>query len=649
MNTTRKALYRMKPIKKLLAEQLLLVGLGLTLSVWLIDIILGWQEAEEMLAWLLTLVGGVLVLLLRRWHLAALDKPGKVPLVCALRLQKTLALQNAIFQSVNFSSIATDTEGVIQIFNVGAERMLGYSADEVVDKLSLTAISDPLDIQERAARLSRETQTLIATDFEALVYKAARASEDMYELTYLRKDGSRLQVVVLVTALRDSNQKIIGYMVISNDTTERKLADLEHAALEQRWRDQQFYTRSLIESNTDALIATNPRGVISDVNRQMEALTGCTRQELIGAPFRNFFTDPERADSAISRVLQEGKVTDFELTARAKDGRETLVSYNATIFHDRDRKLQGVFAAARDITERKRFELTLEQNNIELKTAKAQAEKANLAKSEFLSHMSHELRTPLNAILGFAQLIAAGRPPPSPQQKIAVDQILQAGWYLLDLINEILDLATIEAGKLKMSQEQMSLTAVLQECQAMIELQAQKRGIQMHFPEFGQLFYVHADCVRVKQMLINLLSNAIKYNVDGGSVWVQCQMQGENQVRVSVTDSGSGMTPTQVAHLFQPFNRLGQESSNEQGTGIGLVVTKQLVEMMGGTIGVTSEVGVGSVFWIALPASHTMPPQAPPPAPPLSSPISVPITLGNAEISAANLPAKHSPGVPIEA
>jgi signal transduction histidine kinase/CheY-like chemotaxis protein len=279
------------------------------------------------------------------------------------------------------------------------------------------------------------------------------------------------------------------------------------------------------------------------------------------------------------------------------------VSYNATTFHDRDRKLQGVFAAARDVTERKQFEHALQENNVELAGAKAAAEKANLAKSEFLSSMSHELRTPLNAVLGFAQLMASDTPPPSTAQKMSIDQILQAGWYLLRLINEILDLAMIESGKVTMSQEAMSLTDVLQDCQAMIEPQAQQRGIQMAFPRFDDLLYVHADRTRVKQVMINLLSNAIKYNREGGTVIVECAKSGENRVRVSVTDTGAGLAPEQLGQLFQPFNRLGKESSTEEGTGIGLVVTKQLVELMGGVIGVASRVGVGSMFWFELTAS----------------------------------------------
>src|SRR5580693_7502580 len=441
-------------------------------------------------------------------------------------LLKTGALQNAILNSANFSSIATDEKGVIQLFNVGAERMLGYEAGEVVARITPADISDPQEVIARAKALSLELATQITPGFEALVFKASRGIEDIYELTYIRKDGSRFPAVVSVTALRDDLGAIIGYLLIGTDNTARKQVEAEQKLLDQRLRDQQFYTRSLIESNIDALITTDPAGIITDVNKQMEALTGCTRDELIGAPFKNYFTDPDRAEAGIRRVLSGNKVTDYELTARTRDGRETVVSYNATTFHDRDRKLQGVFAAARDVTERKRFEHTLQKNNVELERAMAAAEKANLAKSDFLSSMSHELRSPLNAILGFAQLINSDSPPPTSAQAASIDQILHAGWYLLDLINEILDLAQIESGKLALSREPTSLAEVMVECQAMIEPQAQKRGITMTFPQSGIPYFVDADRTRLKQVLINLLSNAIKYNQANGAVVVDCTLIG---------------------------------------------------------------------------------------------------------------------------
>ncbi len=514
-------------------------------------------------------------------------------------LLKAGALQNAIFNSANFSSIATDAKGVIQIFNVGAGRMLGYTAADVVDKITPADISDPQEVIERAQTLSLELDTHILPGFEALVFKASRGIEDIYELTYIRKDGSRLPAVVSVTALRDAQAIIIGYLLIGTDNTARQQVEDERKKLDQRLRDQHFYTRSLIESHIDALMTTDPTGVISDVNKQMEALTGCTRDELIGAPFKRFFTDPQRAEAGIKRVLRENKVANYELTARARDGKETVVSYNATTFYDRDRKLQGVFAAARDVTERKLLDQALQENNIELEMAKSVAEKANLAKSDFLSSMSHELRTPLNAILGFAQLIDSGDPAPTVAQKRSTDQILQAGWYLLDLINEILDLALIESGKLLLTPESVSLAEVMAECETMVEPQAKKRGISVRFPAIDVPCCVQADRTRVKQVMINLLSNAIKYNRPDGTVVVSLAANTPGLLRIAVTDTGEGLSPEQIAQLFQPFNRLGQ-AATEEGTGIGLVVCKRLVELMGGTIGVESTVGEGSSFWIEL-------------------------------------------------
>ncbi len=530
-------------------------------------------------------------------------------------LLKAGALQNAIFNSANFSSIATDAHGVIQIFNVGAERMLGYTAAEVMNKITPADISDPQEVITRAKALSAELGTEITPGFEALVFKASRGIEDIYELTYIRKDGSRFPAVVSVTALRDPQNAVIGYLLIGTDNTARKQVEAEQKLLDQRLRDQQFYTRSLIESNIDALMTTDPSGIISDVNKQMEALTGCTRDELIGAPFKNYFTDPERAEAGIKLVLSEKKVTDYTLTARARDGTETVVSYNATTFYDRDRKLQGVFAAARDITERERLYQMLQEKNLELESATTAAEKANQAKSDFLSSMSHELRSPLNAILGFAQLMETEKPAPTPSQTESIAQILQAGWHLLTLINEILDLAKVESRQVPLSEEPVSLAEVMAECSAMVDPLAHQRGIRMRFPEFDSSPYVQADRTRLKQVLINLLTNAIKYNVPHGTVDVTCAEPTSGRMRICIADSGAGLNQDQLEQLFQPFNRLGQEAGGVEGTGIGLVVAKRLVELMNGTIGVESTIGKGSVFWfehrtVAAP-DFTIPPPVP--------------------------------------
>ncbi len=391
-------------------------------------------------------------------------------------LLKAGALQQAIFNSANFSSIATDASGVIQIFNVGAERMLGYAAADVMNKITPADISDPQEVIVRAEVLSLELGTPISPGFEALVFKASRGIEDIYELTYIRKDGSRFPAVVSVTALRDEQNTIIGYLLIGTDNTARKLIEEERAQLD----------------------------------------------------------------------------------------------------------------------------LALKAKNVELENARVVADEANLAKSDFLSSMSHELRTPLGAILGFAQLIESGTPQPTPNQKRSIDQILKAGWYLLELINEILDLAVIESGKLSLSMESVSLAEVLHECEAMIEPQAEKRSICVVFAKLDQDYFVKADRTRVKQILINLLSNSIKYNKTGGTVTVLCSAGHPDSIQISVRDTGDGLSDDLLAHLFQPFNRLGQKANIEEGTGIGLVVCKRLVELMAGEIGVESTVGSGSVFWIKL-------------------------------------------------
>ncbi len=377
-------------------------------------------------------------------------------------LLKAGALQYAILTSADFSIIATDEKGIIQLFNAGAERMLGYKAAEVVNRIRPSDIHDPGEVKAHAEALSREQATTIAPGFEALAFKASRGIEDIYELTYLCKNGSRFPAIVSITALRDDFGEVIGYLLI---------------------------------------------GAHNSVGKRVEA---------------------------------------------------------------------------------------------ELDEALSAADKANLAKTDFLSGMSHELRTPLNAILGFAQLMEVGAPSPSPSQKRNIDQVLKAGWYLLEMINESLDLTLIKSGKVMLSKEPVSLLEVMHECRAMSEPLAQKRGIGMTFPLFDVPYFVKADRTRLKQVLNNLLVNAVRYTKPGGAVAVECTWSPPNSIRISVEDTGAGLTPEQLAQLFQPFSRLAKETGAEEDTGVSLVVAKRLVELMDGVLGAQSAVNVGSVFWIEL-------------------------------------------------
>ncbi len=510
---------------------------------------------------------------------------------------KAGALQRAIFNSANFSSIATDAKGVIQIFNVGAERMLGYTAGEVMNKITPADISDPQELIVRAKSLSAELATEITPGFEALVFKASRGIEDIYELTYIRKDGSRFPAVVSVTALRDAQDVIIGYLLIGTDNTARKVVEEEQKKSDQRLRDQQFYTRSLIESNIDALMTTDPYGIITDVNKQMEALTGSTRDELIGAPFKDCFTDPERAEAGIKQVLSEKSVTDYELTARARDGKQTVVSYNATTFYDRNRTLQGVFAAARDVTERKRVEL-------ELNEARAVAESASQTKSDFLASMSHEIRTPMNAIMGIADLLAQTKL--SAQQEKYVQIFRRAGENLLNLINDILDLSKVEASQLELERTSFDLIEQTEIVMEMVAARAQEKGLVLTCEIDADVpNSVIGDPTRLRQVMMNLLGNAIKFTASG-TVSLRIEPDRDavspTSLRFSVQDTGIGIPSEKLPRVFERFTQADSSTTRRfGGSGLGLTISKRLVELMGGQIWVESRIDQGSTFCFSVP------------------------------------------------
>ncbi|MFT6016661.1 MAG: PAS domain S-box-containing protein [Candidatus Azotimanducaceae bacterium] len=374
-------------------------------------------------------------------------------------------------------------------------------------------------------------------------------------------------------------------------------------------KQDSWYARSLIEASLDPLVTISPSGKITDVNKATTTVTGLDRETLIGTDFSDYFTDQDKAQEGYKQVFANGSVTDYPLTIRHTDGRLIDVLYHASLYRDAKGEVLGVFAAARDVTESNRLAQILVEKNTdlmistaELKFAKTLAEDANLAKSEFLFSMSHELRTPLNAILGFAQLMESDSPPPNPNQRDGIEQILKAGWHLLTLINEILDLTKVESGEVPLSQESVSLATVMFEARRMIEPQSLSANIAITFPPVDMNFYIHADHTRVKQVLINLLSNAIKYNRQKGIVEVSCTEITSDRIRISVRDTGAGLSPEDQAQLFQPFNRLGKEVGSQEGSGIGLVVCKQLVELMNGSIGMESKQGEGSLFWFELPS-----------------------------------------------
>src|SRR6185369_6328917 len=517
------------------------------------------------------------------------------------RTQDELELsRNTYAELYDFSPIGYfifDASGVIQEVNLTGALLLGLERSLLVEKPFIRFIADA------------EGRETFSHHLEAVLQKAEMQRS---EIRLIGKDG-RLIYGHLKSVSLDNVRSSDGYILCSivDGTVAKKL--------ETEIQDAREYAESIVETVREPLVVLDSHLKILTANHSFYDTFKVMPEETIG----NFIYDLGNGQWDIPRLrvlFEEILPNDTAFNGYEVDhvfpgiGRK-IILLNARQILRKNIGSHIILLAMEDVTERKqveaersRLDQVLQDKNTELESAKSVAEKANHSKSEFLSSMSHALRTPLGAILGFAQLMESGSPQPSPAQKRSIDQILKAGWYLLELINEILDLALIESGKLSLSLEPVSLAEVLHECEAMVEPQAQKRGIRMVFTRLEIPCFVNADRTRVKQVFINLLSNAIKYNRAGGTVTVECTFSHPYSIRISVRDTGAGLAREQLSQLFQPFNRLGQKTSAEEGTGIGLVVCKQLVDLMGGVIGVESTVGQGSVFWVEL--SLTTAPQA---------------------------------------
>nr|WP_290512559.1 PAS domain S-box protein [Aeromicrobium sp.] len=472
------------------------------------------------------------------------------------------ALLASIVDASDDAIMAKTPDGIIISWNHGAEVIYGYSADEIIGK-PVSVLTHP----DRPKEMD-----------EILHHIRGGGRVAHYEALRVCKDGSEIWVSITVSPILDSAGNLIGVSSTARDVTAKAQASQ--------------YARSLIEASLDPLVTISAEGKITDVNEASVKVTGFPREKLIGADFSDYFTDPDQARLGYQQAFSEGSVTDYPLTIRHKDGRLTEVLYNASVYKDSRGAVLGVFAAARDVTERQEAET-------ELELARLEADRANHAKSDFLSRMSHELRTPLNAVLGFGQLLELDEL--NTAQRDSVEHITKAGRHLLGLINEVLDISRVESGELRLSLESVSLRDVVGAAVGMVRPLAAARVVRIDDLVAGGEEYVRADLQRLKQVVVNLLANAVKYNREGGEVSVVCEAVSDGRVRLVVADTGIGIAECDLARLFLPFERLGAEQSDVEGTGLGLTLAKHLVKAMGGEVGATSQAGVGSSFWVELP------------------------------------------------
>ena len=426
----------------------------------------------------------------------------------------------------------------------------------------------------------------------AEVYAAAPLRGDDaptdYEYDGLRKDGSTIWLDNSVRVISWKGEQAIQSTVV--DVTERKHAE---DALR---RSEETY-RSIIETTSEGYIETDSEARLTRVNNSFCRMLGYQRQELLGQSIF-FLVDGESVKivKAQLRARRRQGHRIYDLEFKTKDGRRLTTTVHATTLKDQNGEVTGGFAFVSDITD-------AVNAHSELKKAQERAETANRAKSDFLANMSHDLRTPMNAILGFGQLLLLHPDEAlSDVQRDYVENILQSGWHLLELISQVLELSKIEAGKVDISITKVGSGDILDESLSLIQAEATGRNIAI-VREYAprELPYLWTDGTRLKQVLVNLLSNAVKYNRTGGKIIVRCETTSDDMFHISVTDTGSGIPAAMHDQVFEPFTRLGRERGSVEGTGIGLTVTKQLVELLDGRIDFVSEEDVGSTFWVEIP------------------------------------------------
>ena len=513
------------------------------------------------------------------------------------------SFQSAILNSASTAIISTTTDGTIRTFNPAAARLLGYAESEIVDRQTPFLFHDPAEMVARAAEFSAELGITVEPGFAVLVVKAERNLPNEHEWTYVRKDGSRVPVVLSVTAIRNAEGELFGYIGTAADISERQrhLRQLTFAkqATEAALREVELQRHAV---DQHAIVSvTDARGRIQYVNSKFCEISGFTADELIGRTHRLIKSDrhPEDFWRHFWQTIQNGRIWTGEICNHSKQGVAYWVASTVVPVRTADGKVERFFAIRTDISARKEYEA-------ELVAARTAAEAASKSKSEFLAVMSHEIRTPMNAVIGFTELLLDTRM--EPDQRNFLEIIRTSGQNLIAVINDILNFSKIEAGKLEVDHIRFDGLGVIESVAKTLALQAKSKGLWLRLvcaPEVPRI--IIADPSRLHQVLINLVGNAVKFTTHGGvliNVTNNTTANGMPALRVSIIDTGIGISAEKQTSLFQKFTQADSSVTREfGGTGLGLAICKNLVELMGGTIGLTSNPGSGSTFWCDFPLS----------------------------------------------
>jgi len=498
-------------------------------------------------------------------------------LVARKKAEKNLQESEETFRKITSSAhdaiIIMDNDGNISYWNRASEKVFGYTSEEVLGK-ELHMFLAPRRFQKAYLKAFNRFKN---TGQGSVVGKTI-------ELAAIRKGGEEFPIELSVSAVKLRGKWNAIGILRDIGQTKQIIRELE---------ETRAYTRGLIESSMDALVTFDKDGIITDVNEQTARLTGCTREELIGSRFATYFTEPKRAAEGVRRSFEEGEVSDYELVMKSKTGDETIVSYNATVYKDKKGVVKGVFAAARDIGDRKRVEK-------ELKEAKEAAEAASRAKSEFLANMSHEIRTPMNGVIAAAEL--ALNEEMSPKAARYLNIIESSAYSLLGIINDILDFSKIEADKLDLEIRPFRLDEVIDRSVDLLINKATEKGIEFIVDiDLDTPKRLIGDPIRLQQILTNLISNAVKFTEKKGIILlgVKDSVKLIDQVRLTffVRDTGIGIATEHLPTLFEAFSQADTSTTRKhEGAGLGLSICKKLVEMMDGKIWVETELGKGSTF-----------------------------------------------------